>query len=93
MSPSNQTHYFVKDLRKVKRLGFDLSRVLVVDDTPQKLERNYGNALYVQPYFGDAADDELPKLASYLRTLVASEDVRQVEKRGWRYSATMEPQE
>ncbi|MCG8648966.1 MAG: HAD family hydrolase [Pirellulales bacterium] len=82
--------YFVKDLKKVKRLGFDLARVLIVDDTPQKLERNYGNAVYVRPYFGDPGDNELPKLASYLRSLATVEDVRRIEKRGWRTSVPME---
>ena len=82
--------YFVKDLKKVKRLGFDLARVLIVDDTPKKLERNYGNAVYVKPFLGDTNDNELPKLANYLRKLATVEDVRRVEKRGWRTSITTE---
>lgn len=44
---------FVKDLKKIKRLGYDLKRVLIVDDTPQKAQRNYGNAIYVSPFYGD----------------------------------------
>lgn len=79
--------YFVKDLRKVKRLGFDLARVLIVDDTPKKVERNFGNAVYVSPFVGDPDDAELPELGAYLRTLVEVKDVRQVEKRGWRSRA------
>lgn len=89
--PELQEHYFVKDLRKVKRIGFDLARVLIVDDTPKKLERNYGNAVYVKPFLGDSDDDELPWLAAYLRTMVTADDVRQIEKRGWRSSLTTEP--
>ena len=49
-----------------------------------KLERNYGNAVYVKPFLGDSDDDELPRLAAYLRTLITVDDVRQIEKRGWR---------
>ena len=41
-----QETYFVKDLKKVQRMGFDLDRILVVDDTPKKVERNFGNAIY-----------------------------------------------
>lgn len=81
--------YFVKDLKKVKRLGFDLARVLIVDDTPKKVERNYGNAIYVLPFVGDTRDCELPRLARYLRRLAAVEDVRLIEKRGWRTSAAI----
>ena len=77
---------FFKDLRKVKRRGFDLRRVLVVEDTPQKVSRHYGNAVYVRPYEGDdqADDDELSKLVAYLRGLSGEPDFRRIEKRGWR---------
>ncbi|MEM8667212.1 MAG: HAD family hydrolase [Planctomycetota bacterium] len=88
--PEWQEHYFVKDLRKVKRLGFDLARVLIVDDTPKKLERNYGNAVYVKPYFGGAEDKKLVPLARYLQTLASVSDVRPIEKRGWRHSVSGE---
>lgn len=79
-----QYQYRVKDLKKVERRGFDLSRVLMVDDTPKKLERNYGNAIYVKPFEGDPKDDELHRLGQYLSSLKDCEDVRSVEKRGWR---------
>lgn len=78
-------YYFVKDLRKVKRLGFDLDRMLIVDDTPKKVERNYGNAIYVRPYLGeDEADDELPRLSRYLDSLSLRQNLRSLEKRSWR---------
>lgn len=79
-----QANYYVKDLRKVKRLGYDLRRVLIVDDTPQKCERNYGNAVYVPEYLGDESDVVLMRLASYLATLASTGDVRKVEKRNWK---------
>lgn len=88
--PEWHTHYYVKDLKKVKRLGFDLGRVLVVDDTPQKLERNYGNAIYIKPYVGSLTDDELPRLQRYLETLVDADDVRRVEKRDWHTTVVSE---
>jgi TFIIF-interacting CTD phosphatase-like protein len=83
--PETREEYFVKDLRKVRRRGFDLSRVLAVDDSPRKLERHYGNAVYVRPYFGEADDNELPLLARYLASIHAVEDLRTLEKRGWKH--------
>jgi RNA polymerase II subunit A small phosphatase-like protein len=77
------TFYWVKDLAKVKRRGFDLARVLVVDDTPRKAERNYGNAVYVAPFVGDPSDAELPALARYLLSIRDRPDYRTFEKRGW----------
>lgn len=74
---------FVKDLKKIKRLGYDLNRVLIVDDTPQKAQRNYGNAIYVSPFYGDVQDDELLRLSLYLESLRSCPNVRAIEKRGW----------
>jgi len=53
-----------------------------VDDSPEKLSRNYGNLVRVQPYAG-GMDDVLELLAGYLATLSEEHDVRRVEKRGW----------
>ncbi|MFN3160051.1 MAG: NIF family HAD-type phosphatase [Rubinisphaera brasiliensis] len=82
--PEWQSSYWIKDLKKVKRAGWDLDRVLIVDDTPRKLERNYGNAVYVRPFAGDQDDEELQNLAPYLLSLAAFPNFRSIEKRGWR---------
>ena len=74
---------FIKDLRKVKRLGFDMRRILFVDDTPSKMQRNYGNAIYVSPFEGEP-DDELEKLTRYLGSIRTADNYRRMEKRGWR---------
>lgn len=73
---------FVKDLKKVKRLGYDLRHVLFVDDTPAKMQRNYGNAIYVDPYEGEA-DEELSYLTEYLGSIRTVDNYRRLEKRGW----------
>jgi RNA polymerase II subunit A small phosphatase-like protein len=74
---------FLKDLKKVKRTGYRLERVLIADDTPRKVRRHYGNAIYVPPFFGDPQDGTLPRLARYLTSLRDVTDVRSLEKRGW----------
>jgi carboxy-terminal domain RNA polymerase II polypeptide A small phosphatase len=75
---------YVKPLSKVARRGWNLNRVLIVDDTPEKCERNYGNAVYPAPFNGDPNDDELFHLATYLETLKDVPNVRRIEKRLWR---------
>lgn len=75
--------YHVKDLKKVKRLGYRLERVLIADDSPRKVHRHYGNALYVPPFFGDPTDEVLPRLARFLASLRDVPNVRTLEKRGW----------
>jgi TFIIF-interacting CTD phosphatase-like protein len=76
--------YNVKDLKKVRRLGVPLERVLMVDDSPEKLERNYGNYIRVTPFLGNMDDAELPKLARYLDMIRGVANYRTIEKRHWR---------
>lgn len=76
--------YFVKDLKKVRRKGYSLARTLIVEDTPRKVERHYGNAVYVPPWEGDEEDDLLLDLLEYLRAIYGEPNVRSIEKRGWR---------
>jgi RNA polymerase II subunit A small phosphatase-like protein len=75
---------YLKPLHKVKRLGWDLERVLIVDDSPEKSVRNYGNAIHPSAYEGNENDDELVHLATYLETLKDCANVRKIEKRRWR---------
>ena len=44
------------DLKKVKRLGYRLERVLIADDTPRKVHRHYGNALQASGRPGEAVE-------------------------------------
>ena len=79
----NHYHY-IKPLKKVKRKGFNLNRILIVDDTPHKSKDNFGNAIYPKEFTGDAEDKELKLLAKYLKTLKDKENVRRIEKRNWK---------
>ena len=79
-----QSYESVKDLVKVRRRGFDLTRVLVVDDTPAMLARSYGNLVRIRPYLGETSDRELALLQTYLLELKDAANVRVIEKRGWR---------
>ena len=84
MQPESRETVYLKDLKKVKRLGYSLDRVLIVDDTPDKLARNYGNAIYVTPFVGAVEDDELRTLLSYLVSIRNEPDFRRVDKRRWK---------
>ena len=82
--PETWSTKHLKDLKKVKRLGFPLEQVLIVDDTPHKVARNYGNAIYVSAYEGETDDDELVWLGQYLESIKDHDNFRTLEKRGWR---------
>ena len=81
--PWDHLHY-QKSLKKVKRLGWPLERILIVDDTPEKSARNFGNAIYPRPFEGALDDDELLRLARYIVRLKDEPNVRSIEKRKWR---------
>lgn len=82
-NPDTRERFWIKDLKKLKKHGYLLERVIVVDDSPEKLQRNYGNLVMVKPYQGDPDDAELLLLLPFLRRLATLEDVRKIEKRFW----------
>lgn len=75
--------YWVKDIRKLGRFGFDESQILFVDDKARGLERSYANLITVPPFKGDPADRMLDDLLAYLDRLGPLADVRSVDKRRW----------
>ncbi len=77
-------YYWRKQLKKVKRKGYCLQSIIVVDDTARKWEQSYGNLVSIKPFEGDEADDELKHLILYLDKLRQEENIRAVEKRFWR---------
>lgn len=74
----------LKNLAKLKSRGYRMENIIMIDDTPEKLARNYGNLVRVLEYRGQIDDDELKRLMHYLPTLKSVPNVRTVEKRGWR---------
>ncbi|WP_338765501.1 HAD family hydrolase [Bernardetia sp. ABR2-2B] len=81
---ASDNYHFVKPLKKLKKKGYKLERILIVDDTPHKSKENYGNVIYPKEYRGKEKDDELLFLADYLLTLKDKTNIRRIEKRGWR---------
>lgn len=82
--PATGERIVIKDMKKVKRRGYDLKQVLIVDDTPSTWQRNYGNAIHIESYWGSRIDDHLLHLLTYLEYLGHQGDVRRVDKRRWR---------
>lgn len=76
-------YHFLKNLIKVKNKGYSLDHVIMVDDTPEKLKKNYGNLVRVNAFLGDENDEELLKLMLYLADLKDAPNIRSIEKRGW----------
>lgn len=84
-------HAWIKNLSKAKKCGFPLERILVIDDSPAKLQRHYGNLICVRSWHGDPDDTELRDLVPFLAWLHPVENYRTVEKRDWRIKAAQMP--
>lgn len=73
-----------KNLKKLKRKGYDLRRVLMIDNSPEKLQKNYGNLVQVSDFTGNPEDSELLDLPFFLEKIKGQPDFRIIEKRRWR---------
>lgn len=82
--PCNGVWFPAKEIKRLKKMGYRQESIIMIDDTPQKLRRNYGNGIIVSPFEGDPGDNELELLTDYLEVLGPIENVRSIEKRGWR---------
>lgn len=73
----------LKKLKKLKRKGYPLEKIIMVDNTPAKVAQNYGNAVIVPDFQGDPEDQVLSDLWKYLVYLDQYDNIRSIEKRGW----------
>lgn len=79
----SREQHWVKDIKKLCRLGYCKEQILCVDDTPRNFARSYGNYIRVSPFMGDLDDRELFRLTRYLLDIGQTPDVRSVDKRTW----------
>lgn len=73
----------LKDLKKVRARGYDLDRVLALDDTARAYRRSYGNIVPIQAFHGDLADQELLRVRPFLEAWFQAPSVRKIDKRRW----------
>jgi len=72
-----------KDLNKLSAYGYDLARVIVVDDSVEKLDQHLNNLIRIKAFFGGQGDIELLRVMKFLHDFRRVKDVTVVEKSNW----------
>jgi TFIIF-interacting CTD phosphatase-like protein len=66
------------------------SKVIIVDDMPSYHAKYLSNVIPIEPYLGEADDQELPQLLEFLQRLVREEDALAAIKRKFGLSELLE---
>jgi RNA polymerase II subunit A small phosphatase-like protein len=71
VDPRTNGYVYIKDLRKAQKHGYAVEEILMIDDSPEKLQRQPGRHLCVAPFVGDKDDRELLSVIEKLRAVFA----------------------
>ncbi|WP_428001929.1 HAD family hydrolase [Acidovorax sp.] len=69
--PRTNGYVYIKDLRKLQSLGFKPERITIIDDSPEKVQRQPRSHLPVKPFTGDFQDSELLEIKSALQSMLS----------------------
>ena len=64
---TRKVRQWIKPLEKIRRKGYKMQNLLIIDDSHAKVIDNPGNYLLIAPFEGNPADQELAHLTTYLQ--------------------------
>lgn len=62
-------YVYVKDLRKMMKHGYTVDEIIMIDDSPEKLQRQPTRHLCLPAFTGDPSDEELLNIIERLKTV------------------------
>lgn len=79
----SENDLYSKNLNVLKRFGYDMERVLILDDSPSICLKNKKNSIHIQPFLGSDADKELFYLNKYLLKISKEKNVMELDTSSW----------
>lgn len=74
----------IKPLEKIRRKGFKMNNLLIIDDSPYKVKDNPDNYFIIEAFEGNQEDQVLKSLLSYLKIIITDGDFKEVNKDDWK---------
>ncbi|MEO1051777.1 MAG: HAD family hydrolase [Bacteroidota bacterium] len=78
----------IKPLEKVRRKGFKMNNLLIIDDSHYKVKDNPENFFIIQPFEGNQEDNELISLLAYLKVVIEQDDFVGIKREHWKEIAS-----
>ena len=75
--------YYVKDLRIINPEQFDLSKIVIVDNSVYSFAFHIDNGIPIVPFYRDKSDEEMLHLVYYLNCLGDVADVREQNRQAF----------
>ena len=67
--PRSNSYVYIKDLRKVMKHGYAPEEIIMIDDSPEKLQRQPTRHLCLSAFTGDQLDTELLGVIERIKTM------------------------
>ena len=68
IDPKSNGYVYIKDLRRLMKHGYAVDEILMLDDSPEKLQRQPANHIHVPAFTGDPGDDALLAVIEHIRS-------------------------
>jgi RNA polymerase II subunit A small phosphatase-like protein len=69
IDPRSNSYVYIKDLRKALKHGYTADEIIMIDDSPEKLQRQPTRHLYLPAFMGDPSDKELLGVIEGIKTM------------------------
>jgi RNA polymerase II subunit A small phosphatase-like protein len=75
VDPKSNGYVYIKDLRKVLKHGYAADEIIMIDDSPEKLQRQPTRHLCLPAFTGDPLDTELLGVIERVKTMAEIQSI------------------